>query len=72
MFTPGQTYHVFFVYAKQSTVQTYQIYVGTKFVPTKHFQLVNVNVDSSNFEFLANKAAIEWAKQSYDFGKPAS
>ena len=66
VFTPGQTYHVFFVYAKQSTVQTYQIYVGTKFAPTKHFQLVNVNVNSSNFEFLANKAAIEWAKQSYD------
>ena len=31
VFMAGETYYVFFLYAKQSTVQTYQIYVGNGF-----------------------------------------
>jgi hypothetical protein len=30
VFEGGQTYHVFFVYAKKTTKQTYQIYLGTQ------------------------------------------
>lgn len=31
VFAPGQTYYMFFLYAKPSTAQTYQIYVGEGF-----------------------------------------
>jgi hypothetical protein len=35
VFLPGETYNVFFVYAKQSSNQTYQIYVGKNRDPAK-------------------------------------
>jgi len=57
VFTAGQTYYVFFLYAKPSTTQTYQVYVGADFNtnagPNGGFQAVRVNVDASpSFGFL--------------------
>src|SRR5208282_3560215 len=43
---PNQTYYVFFLYAKQSTKQTYQIYVGTNF-DTTTLKAQQVNIDST-------------------------
>jgi hypothetical protein len=46
VFTPNETYYVFFLYAKQSTKQTYQIYVGTGF-DTTTLKAQQVNIDSA-------------------------
>jgi hypothetical protein len=45
VFQAGETYYVFFAYAKPSTVQTYQIYVGTDFDAAKEFKPGRLNVD---------------------------
>ena len=49
VFTAGQTYTVFFLYAKPSTKQTYQIYVGKDFDTNLNggLKAVRVNVDGS-------------------------
>jgi hypothetical protein len=62
VFAPGKQYHVFFVYAKQTTKQTYQIYVGPGFDKDKHFELTNVNVETKAFSFLPKVANTQWAK----------
>ena len=66
VFAPGKQYHVFFVYAKQSTKQTYQIWVGPGFDKDKHFELTNVNVETQAFSFLPKVAKTPWATASYD------
>jgi hypothetical protein len=65
VFEPGKTYYVFFVHAKQSTTQTYQIYVGPSFdkasvVPQR------VVIDT---QILAVHPALgeSWLKQPPDF-----
>jgi cell migration-inducing and hyaluronan-binding protein len=69
VFTAGQTYYVFFVYAKQSTVQSYQIYVGKNFDKAKQFNLINANIDTGDLKFLPGQNAVKWANPEYD---PAS
>jgi hypothetical protein len=66
VFAAGKQYHVFFVYAKQSTKQTYQIWVGPGFDKDKHFELTNVNVETKDFAFLPKAAKTQWATASYD------
>ena len=61
VFAAGKQYHVFFVYAKQSTKQTYQIWVGPGFDKDKHFELTNVNVETKEFSFLPKVAKTQWA-----------
>jgi len=63
-FTPGQKYHVFFVYAKQSTAQTYEIYVGKNFKIGEQFELTNVNIETKDLKFLPAKT--KWASPEYD------
>jgi cell migration-inducing and hyaluronan-binding protein len=62
VFAKDKQYHVFFVYAKQTTKQTYQIYVGEGFDKTRDFELTNVNVETLNFSFLPKKADTNWAQ----------
>jgi hypothetical protein len=62
VFAAGKQYHVFFVYAKQSTRQTYQIYVGSDFQIARDFELTNVNVETQAFSFLPKVAKTSWAR----------
>jgi len=68
VFAAGKKYHVFFVYAKQSTKQIYQIWVGPGFDKDKHFELTNVNVETKDFGFLPKAAKTQWATANYDKG----
>ncbi len=51
VFKSGKTYMVFFLYAKPSTAQTYQIYVGTDFNTSGGFQSGRVDFDTKPFTF---------------------
>lgn len=48
VFEPGETYTVFFLYAKPSTQQTYQIYVGTKDPKNGSVTPVQVKIPDAN------------------------
>src|SRR5204863_9856608 len=50
VFEPGKTYYMFFVYGKPSTVQTFQIYVGSSFLATS-VQPQKVDISSANLRF---------------------
>jgi hypothetical protein len=51
VFTGGQTYHVFFLFAKPDTVQTYQIYVGPGFEPAADLSLDRVGINTAPLKF---------------------
>jgi len=53
-FQEGQTYYVFFVYAKQTIKQTYQIYVGTGCNETTSIRAVRGNIDTGPVKFTDN------------------
>lgn len=79
VFEPSQTYYTFFLYTKETTVQTYQFYVGKEPDPRNPqidpinpqiVQAVRANIDTSPIEFDAD-SAIAWNdgsgwKRSYD------
>lgn len=65
VFTAGNKYYVFFLYAKPSTIQKYQIYVGKSFKTTEHFEGVRVNIDTKNFSFNSVDNPT-WATPDYD------
>jgi hypothetical protein len=44
VFQGGQTYYVFFVYAKGSTQQTYQVYVGDGFDPQTDINMIRMTI----------------------------
>ena len=46
LFQGGQTYYMFFLYQKQTTRQTYQIYVGQNFNPSTDLKAVRANVQT--------------------------
>jgi cell migration-inducing and hyaluronan-binding protein len=48
VFVPGQTYTVFFAYAKNTTRQTYQIYLGTS-ATADNIKPVRVTLDTTDF-----------------------
>jgi hypothetical protein len=50
-FQAGQTYYVYFLYAKPSTQQTYQIYVGKSFNPTTMLKAVRGNLATAPIIF---------------------
>lgn len=49
VFQAGQTYYTFLLFAKATTRQTYQLYVGANadFVPTRDLSIVRANIASS-------------------------
>lgn len=65
VFTAGKTYYVFFVYAKTTTVQTYQIYVGEDFSMAS-FRPGRMEIDST-LEF-KDMPGVRWATATYDNG----
>jgi len=56
-FQGGQKYYVFFVYAKYTTQQTYQIYVGTGFNPDTDVNMIQMKIDPP---FTPNTAPLSW------------
>jgi len=53
VFTAGQIYNVFLLYAKATTAQTYSLYVGSDFDPTKSAQLWVTRADKDGpFQFM--------------------
>ena len=65
VFKAGQAYYMFFVYAKQSTVQTYQIYVGRTFNKATQFQPVRVNIETKDLRFTPVAGATRWVQTDY-------
>jgi len=62
-FLKDQKYHVFLVYAKGTTTQTYQLYVGNGFNPDK--DLTGTRVDISSSPYVTNPiklADADWLK----------
>jgi hypothetical protein len=60
VFTNGQTYYVFFLYAKRSTAQTYKIYVGPNFALDR-FSPVRVDISKGDLDF-GKVAKDTWVK----------
>jgi len=65
VFRAGQTYYVFFVYAKQTTAQTYKIYVGKDFDTTNGLKPVHVNIESANLKFEPSSVGSLWLLPNY-------
>ncbi|MEW6145796.1 MAG: pentapeptide repeat-containing protein [Thermodesulfobacteriota bacterium] len=68
VFKPGDTYYVFFLYAKPSTKQTYQIYVGTGLNLDTDVNIVRANIAGFPIMFPAGPAdwgSVGWTK-NYD------
>lgn len=55
VFTAGNTYYTFLLFAKPTTVQTYQLYVGTGFNPADTSQLWVTRVDKGPSPFVFYK-----------------
>jgi|LNAP01.1.fsa_nt_gb hypothetical protein len=53
VFAPSQTYSMFFLYGRRTTVQTYKIYVGAGFTMDR-FKVGRVNVNSDPLKFNAD------------------
>ena len=53
VFEENQAYYVFFVYARKTTVQTYQIYVGQNFDTKRGFSPGRMSIRTSNLGFNA-------------------
>jgi hypothetical protein len=51
VFEAGKTYLVFFVFAKKTTKQVYQIYVGSGFNPNDKKQLKGIKVTDTNIRY---------------------
>jgi hypothetical protein len=67
VFAKGQTYYVFFVYAKRTTAQTYQIYVGKDFDEKKMFKPVRVDIANKALAF-GQPGDSAWAKPTVKDG----
>lgn len=71
VFLPSQTYYTFLLYAKPTTVQTYQMYIGTgldpKLITNGDTIVMAVQVNKGNTPFVANTIAwpSNWTK-TYD------
>ena len=51
VFSGGETYYLFFLFAKYDTVQTYQIYVGPGFYIGTDLSLVRADISSAPIQF---------------------
>jgi cell migration-inducing and hyaluronan-binding protein len=61
VFRAGQTYYVFLVFAKPTTMQTYQLYVGKDpgFNPSSAVVMTRVNVDTAALAFFPRTLAVD-------------
>ena len=62
VFQAGQTYNVFFLYAKPSTQQTYQIYVGSGFNPATMLKAIRAKIPDKNITFADATDSPSWLK----------
>lgn len=51
VFTGGQKYDLFFLYAKGTTKQTYSLWVGNNFNVAKNLNFGYVNIDTAQYDF---------------------
>jgi hypothetical protein len=65
VFQPGQTYYTFLVFAKPTTQQEYQMYVGPGFNIDTDLWLVQANINSASLLFPRGDWPSAWTK-SYD------
>src|SRR5262249_28030180 len=67
VFQPGQTYYLFLLYAKPSTHQTYQLYVGKdpQFDPKAIVSLVRADIDNKPLKFTPAAWPAGW-RRTYD------
>lgn len=67
VFDPGETYCTFLLYAKPSTEQTYDLYVGPGFNPSTDAFAARADISGSPTQFTAYQWPATWSKQ-YDPG----
>jgi hypothetical protein len=65
VFDPGQTYYTFLLYAKPSTEQTYDLYVGPGFNPSTDVFAARADISGSPTQFTPDQWPATWSKQ-YD------
>jgi hypothetical protein len=65
VFDPGQTYYTFLLYAKPSTEQTYDLYVGPGFNPSTDVFAARADISGSPTQFAPDQWPATWSKQ-YD------
>lgn len=67
VFQPGQTYNLFLLYAKPTTAQTYQLYVGkdATWDPSAQVSMVRVNIDTAQLGFTPQPWPAGWTRD-YD------
>jgi hypothetical protein len=65
VFQPGQTYYTFLLFAKPTTQQTYQLYVGPGFNPDTDVWMSQASVGTVPFQFQQENWPSTWMK-SYD------
>ncbi len=67
VFQPGQTYNLFLLYAKPTTTQTYQLYVGkdAKWEPSAQVSMVRANIDTAQLSFTPQPWPAGWSRD-YD------
>lgn len=62
VFEPGQIYYTFLLFAKPTTQQTYEMYVGPGFNPDSDVWMVQASVGSSPFTFAKEDWPSSWTK----------
>ncbi len=62
VFQPGQSYYTFLLFAKPTTQQTYQLYVGPGFNPDSDVWMTQVKVGSLPFAFQQGIWPTTWTK----------
>jgi hypothetical protein len=67
VFTGGQTYHMYFVYATPKTQETLQFYVGDKFDPST-LKLDQANISSDKLSFTTSALPSQWVKPTVSNG----
>jgi cell migration-inducing and hyaluronan-binding protein len=65
VFKAAQTYYMFFVYAKSTTRQAYQIYVGTDFDQVNGLKPVQVSIDTTDLQFTPFGSVPGWLTWDY-------
>ncbi len=67
-FMPERSYALMFVFAKESTQQTYQLYVGKQFNKDTDVKPVRANVASAPVSFSPDGNAPKWYETKFDNG----
>lgn len=65
VFRAGETYHVFLIYAKPTTKQTYQMFIGRK-LANPEVKMIRAVLNTGNFKISQHSFPSSWGDPGYD------